>query len=414
LNGTKKVKWYRNPVEAVKQKLEKWVDDGVKKAYDFSLWENTLFWGIGNNTLETNEAIFASITRLSSSMGSLPLKLKKDFKTQWTDTADRFINDPHGALTIYDVISRMETIRNEKGNVYALIERDIYGLFQRLHLLNSDVVEPAIEKDNREVWYLVRGDNGKRHAFYHTEVLHLKGTVKNNSIKAIGPIDVLKNTSDFDTAVREFSLKEMKKHDSFVIKYGANVDEKKKKEVTDNFRNFYRNNGGVIFQEPGVEIDPIKKEYVSADIVAAEGLTRERVANVFQIPLAFLNSEKGIKFSKLEDLNRYYVQHTLLPIMRQYELELNRKLLTKEERMEGYYFKFNEKGLLRGDMATQMDAYFKGIRTGIYKPNEVRNWEDLPSDEHGDELFVSGDLYPISMDPEERKGTSSGGGEENE
>ncbi|EVQ05665.1 hypothetical protein P525_02829, partial [Staphylococcus aureus M1377] len=44
-----------------------------------------------------------------------------------------------------------------------------------------------------------------------------------------------------------------------------------------------------LFQEPGVEIEPLPKKYVSEDIVASENLTRERVANVFQLPSVLLN-----------------------------------------------------------------------------------------------------------------------------
>nr|WP_324656202.1 hypothetical protein [Bacillus paranthracis] len=34
-----------------------------------------------------------------------------------------------------------------------------------------------------------------------------------------------------------------------------------------------------------------------------------------------------------------FVQMTLTPIVRQYEQEMNRKLLNKKERQEGHYFK---------------------------------------------------------------------------
>ncbi len=74
------------------------------------------------------------------------------------------------------------------------------------------------------------------------------------------------------------------------------------------------------------------KKYVSEDIVASENLTRERVANVFQLPSVFLNARSNTNFAKNEELNRFYLQHTLLPIVKQYEEEFNRKLLTKTDR----------------------------------------------------------------------------------
>ena len=57
------------------------------------------------------------------------------------------------------------------------------------------------------------------------DMLHFKHIVGSNMLKGISPIDVLKNTTDFD-AIRKFNLSEMQKPDSFVLKYGSNIDVK--------------------------------------------------------------------------------------------------------------------------------------------------------------------------------------------
>lgn len=48
------------------------------------------------------------------------------------------------------------------------------------------------------------------------------------------------------------------------------------------------------------------------------------------------------------------------------------------------------------------------VRSGSMTPNEIRTLEDLPPKEgNADELFISGDLYPIDLPISERNGTSS-------
>ena len=89
------------------------------------------------------------------------------------------------------------------------------------------------------------------------------------------------------------------------------------------------------------------------NIVASENLTRERVANVFQLPAVFLNANESSNFTKNEELNRFFLQHTLISIIKQYESEFNRKLLTPLDRKKNRYFKFNVKAYLRADSATQ-------------------------------------------------------------
>lgn len=378
------------------------------QGFDFVNWMGRTFWGVDNSTLATNETIFSAISKISNSMAVLPLKLYQNYDIKVNQASDVLINNPNPNMTSFEFIRNMETWRNEKGNSYALIERDIRGQVSRLTPLNPDYVEPVWDTDNGDLWYQVIGNNGTYY-FYNLDILHVKHIVGAGNVKGISPIKVLTNTNDFDKAVREFSLKEMQSApNSFIIKYNANVDDDMKQKVIDDFKRFYQDNGGILFQEPGVEIEEIQRKFIAADIFTSERITRTRVANVFNIPAHMLNDTDGQSFSSMEQMMREFVQLTLLPIVRQYEQEFNRKLLTSAERKAGFYFKFNVKALMRGDTATQMDAYFKGIRSGIYKPDEVRQWEDLPPfGGNASELYISGDLYPIDMDPAQRKGISN-------
>jgi len=395
-----------------KRLIDNWVDNSANKLYDFSPWRNKNFWGVLSNTLETNETIFSAITKLSNSMASLPIKLYKNYETITNDVSDLLTSSPNNSISSYDFINQIETTRNEKGNAYVLIERDIYFQPSKLYLLNPDTVEIVMENKSKELYYFVHAATENKLIVHNTDMLHFKHIVASNMVQGISPIDVLKNTMDFDSALRTFNLREMEKPDSFILKYGSNVSGDKKTDVVTNFREFYEENGGVLFQEPGVEIEPLDRKYVSEDIVASENLTRERVANVFQIPAVFLNAKDGINFSKNEEINRFYLQHTLLPIIKQYEEEFNRKLLTREDRKRGMYFKFNIKSFLRADSQTQAEVYFKAVRSGYNTINEIRALEDLPPIEGGDVPLISGDLYPITMDPTKRN--LKGGGTNDE
>ena len=394
--------------------IDNWIDETSNTLYDFSPWRNKSFWGNINNTLETNETIFSAVTRLANSLSSMPIKLYEDYKVINTNVSELLTISPNNSVSSYDFINKIETVRNEKGNAYVLIERDTFSQPSKLYLLNSDIVNIAIENNSREVYYIIHAASGNKLIIHNMDMLHFKHIVGSNMLKGISPIDVLKNTTDFDAAIRKFNLSEMQKPDSFVLKYGSNIDVKKRKSVIENFKQFYEENGGILFQEPGVEIDPITKKYVSEDIVASENLTRERVANVFQLPAVFLNANESSNFTKNEELNRFFLQHTLISIIKQYESEFNRKLLTPLDRKKNRYFKFNVKAYLRADSATQAEVYFKAVRSGYYTINEIRELEDLPPVENGDKPFISGDLYPIDTPLELRKSLKGGDKDDNE
>lgn len=382
--------------------------------YDLSSWMGKTFWGIDNSTLATNETIFSAVTRLSNSMATLPLKLYQNYEMKVNQASDVLINNPNPNMSGFELIRNLETNRNEKGNGYAVIERDLRMQPERITVIDPDYVVPIIEDETKELWYEVLSYNGNRYYIHNSDMIHVKHIVSSNSLKGINPIDVLTNARDFDKAVREFSLKEMQSApNSFILKYASNVDSEKRQRVVEDFRRFYKDNGGILFQEPGVEIDELERKYVAADIFMTERITRSRVANVYNMPVTMLNDTEGQSYSSNEQLMRMYVDLTLMPIVRQYEQEFNRKLLNSYERQQGYYFKFSTKALLRADTATQADYYTKAIRSGWLSQDEVRQLEDHPPQGgNASKLWVSGDLYPIDLDPSERKSSNNSNNQE--
>jgi HK97 family phage portal protein len=182
---------------------------------------------------------------------------------------------------------------------------------------------------------------------------------------------------------------------SFLLKMATTLSMEQKKKVFENFKQFYQENGGVIIQDSGVEIETIDRKFIDSNVFEVEKITRSRVATVFNLPLHMLGETDGTSYSSMEQQNLEYVQNTLLPIIRMYEQEFNRKLLLESERLRGLGFKFNVNALLRGDIQTRGEFYFKGIRSGWFTPNEVRAFEELSPLEGGEKLFMSRDLSPI-------------------
>ncbi|MGC3792037.1 phage portal protein [Priestia aryabhattai] len=376
--------------------------------FNFTRWIGRRFWGIENSTLSTNELIFTAITKKSETLASLPLKLYQNHDAVTNDVADVLINSPNVNMTEFDFIRLLEVCRNSAGNGYAIKIPDLRGGVEQLVPLDPSYVEEVFDTKTNELWYKIMGSNGDYY-IHNLDILHVKHIHGANSWRGISPIRVLTNTLKFDKAVKEFSISEMEQApNSFILKYGANVDEEKQAQVVEQFRQFYAENGGVLFQEPGVEIKEMDRKFVAADIASAEKITAKRIANVFSMPVHMLGEGEGQSFGSLEQLMSEFVVMTLMPIVKQYEQEFNRKLLTRDERKAGYYFKFNMNALLRGDTAARTAMYHSGIRDSWLRPDDVRELEDLPPiGGKAAELWISGDMYPLDMDPTMRKSTSS-------
>ncbi|MCS1351155.1 phage portal protein [Mechercharimyces sp. CAU 1602] len=357
-----------------------------------------IFEGTASSTLASNETVFSAISKLSNSMATLPLKLYNGrFEQVNNRVADLIGNAPNSNMTSFDFIRTLEVHRNEYGNAYALKMSDNRLQVDSLHILDPKRVRPVVEANTRELWYEVDGDKG-RYYVHNLDMIHVKHISSQGHV-GISPIEVLKGTVDFDKGVRQFSLDQMQGSikASFILKTKTHLSKEKKREKLAHFKSFYQENGGVIIQDSGDEIEPIERNFMDTKVFEVERITRSRVASVFNIPLHMLGETQGESYKSMEQMALEYVQGTLLPIVRMYEQEFNRKLLSEVERRKGLGFKFNVGGLLRGDVKTRGEFYFKMIRSGGFTPNEVRAYEELPPKEGGEKLYVSRDLVPIDQ-----------------
>lgn len=353
-------------------------------------------FGFQNRDLATNETIFAAVSLLSNTMGSLPLKLYKNYSAvspEDDNLAYMIEYNPYSYLTALEWVRVMETLKNIKGNAYAVIEYDYKYQPMRLHILNSDFVEPVIEKDTKDLWYEVRDQDGKVY-IHNTNMIHFKH-ISTNGYKGLNPLDVLRNTIDYDREIKEFSINQMKNglKANLVIKLASKLNEESMKEYTEMIGRFQKN--GILFVDQGKDFQELKNsQFIDPKVFDVENITIARVARVYNIPLHKLLAEKE-SYASAEQADLEYIKDCILPNVRQIEQELNKKLLIEQRRNQGYSFKFNLNGLARADMKTRGDFYFKGVRSGWFTPNEVRSLEELPPIEGGDELYMSGDLYPI-------------------
>ncbi|MBY6907571.1 phage portal protein, partial [Clostridium botulinum] len=166
-----------------------------------------------------------------------------------------------------------------------------------------------------------------------------------NGYKGINPLDVLRNTIDYDREIKEFSLNQMKNglKANIVIKLAAKLNKDAMNEYTEMIGRFQKN--GILFVDQGKEFQELKNSsFIDPKVFDVENITIARVARVYNIPLHKLLAEKQ-GYSSAEQADLEYIKDTILPVIRQYEEELNKKLLTEQQRNEGYSFKFNLNGL---------------------------------------------------------------------
>lgn len=353
-----------------------------------------------DNTMRGNEAIYAAVSRISNTVASMPLHLYKGYELQADHPLERLVGlAPNDNFTPFGFLQTMEAFRNTEGNAYALIVPDKLGAIRRLDILDPTRVRPQRHPETGEMWYTVTLDNSKTFPLPGCQLIVVRHMSANGEI-GIRPIDVLRGTLDYDNQVKELSLAQLDgvNHGVFLTVPNTGLGEDERDTVIENFLDAYEKSGQrVVILEGGLTATTFSQSAIDAQVLDVERITRNRVATVYNIPPHMLGDYSDTSFSTAEQQMQEFLQLTIMPIVAQWEQELNRKLLTPAEYAQGYRFRFDIAALTRADTATMAEMHQKAIRGGWMRINEVRQREGLPPDEMGNELMASRDLLPLRI-----------------
>lgn len=379
------------------------------KTQDYSQFRMVPLHSRGDFNLINSESIFAAVSRISYTLGCLPLRLYDGYNVKQEDARNMmFVRGPNDYMTTFEFFSCMEAYRNTEGNAYALMVPSESGGLHHLDIIDAARVEPMLEKNSRELWYSMRADDGTLFYVHHANVIAVKHLCT-NGYKGIRPVDVLRDSLSYDDKIRSFNLRHLENgvNASIALEIPTDLSESKKSKAVSDFLKAYRESGGsLIVLDGGMKANRLERSPVDSKALDTERITRNRVATVYNIPPHMLGDYTGSSFQTMEQQMLEFLQLTMLPICKMYEQELNKKLLTAEELQRGLCFRFDMNTLMQGDISTRGEYNFKMIRSAGRTPNEIRAEEGKPPKPGGDKLYVSRDLISIDDLPTLNGGAS--------
>ena len=349
-------------------------------------------------TLQNSEIIFSAVTRRANAFSSMPVQLYRGTTQVKNDARNDMINaEPNPNMTACQFFKTMEACCCTEGNAYAIKEYDTDGTLSRLDILDPLRVEPVLEKESRELWYRIRPEQGQDYYIHGFYIIHIP-FVSANGIKGVNPVSVLLDTLRYNHEIQEFSVSQLQKgiNAQIVAEAPANLGEAQREETVKTLMSTYKESGGnILLLESGVTAKSLNLSPVDNKLFEVEKISRSKVAMVYNIPPHLLGDYSDTSFSSQEQQMLEFLMLTMLPIVTAYEQELNRKLLTREERRRGYHFEIDMNAILRADAATRADVHQKAIRGGWETPNEARSDYGRDKDPNGNKLMVSRDLTTL-------------------
>lgn len=380
-------------------------------------WLQKLFGGGAKTTsgIEVDEqsalrfsAVWAAVNLISSGVGVLPVHVierKPDgTKERRRDsTTQRLIDQPNEFM---DGQTFRETLQGHVltyGNGYAEIERNGAGVPMALWPLLPNKTEPKMDGDKR-LFYEVTTEPGLNPTPLPAEnILHIKG-LGFDGIKGYSVIAYACENIGTGLATENFggSFFGNNSTPGGVLEHPGQLSPEAAKRLKQDFEkkqgglaNAHRMavlEEGMVWKQTGI---PAK----DAQLIESRRFNIEDVARWYQVPPHMLGDMERATFSNIEELGLFFVNYTLFRWLTKWETAYNWRLFPTPQRGR-FFTEFKTAAFLRGNTGARMDAYTKGIATGVMTPNEARQAENLNPVEGGDTPLVPLNLRPIDQEPD--------------
>lgn len=374
---------------------------------------------------------YTCLKMLSETIGKMPLKYyqqsgKGRIRAEPTEAGILMTVRPNPFMTPTTMWTTVEQNCQHYGNGYIWVRTQFtpsaYGgeyHFLDMWPMQSNCVTPIMDDigifGNKGKLYYQYNDprSGQQYMFRNSEVLHFKTWYSFDGFMGEPVRTILKATVDGANASQDYmnKLYEQGLTASMAMQYTGDLEDDKVRKLRKRFADMLsgpKNAGKVVPVPIGLTLTPLNMSMTDAQFFELRKYSALQIAGAFGIKPNQINNYEKSSYANSETQQLAFLVDTMSYRLKNYEEEINGKILLPYEIQNQYFYKFNEKAILRTDSKTQMENLAKAVNNGIYKPNEAREYLDLPSEEGGDTLMVNGNYIPITD-----IGKQYGGGEKN-
>lgn len=367
---------------------------------------------ISRETALRFSAVYGCHRILAETLAVMPIILYKDRKVgDKSSGKDRAVDHP-----LYDILhnapnSEMpaftfkETLMGHilsGGNAYAQIQRSRRGNVVAMNLLLEN--QTTVERDpfTYEIVYKTN-DRGKFVSLNPDEVFHIPG-LGYDGIKGYSPIRMSMEAIGLGLAAESFG--------AYFFSNGANVSgiatypneiseeayERYKREFKNNYAGLGKSNT-ILFLEEDMKFEKLTIPPNEAQFLETRKFQVEEIARIYRVPLHMLASLDRSTNNNIEQQSLEFIMYTMLPWLKRWEEYINFKLLTREERSQGYFVEFLVNALLKGDTKSRALMLQMMRQNGIINADQWLELENMNPQENGNgkTYFINGAMVPVEV-----------------
>lgn len=338
-------------------------------------------------------AVFGAVRVISETIASLPWEVKQNTgdstRSASAHPINKLIHHPNGMMTDFNFREVCQAHLCLHGNAFIAIRRNEAGQPVKLIPVHPDRVEVKVYKD--EKFYTI--DQGKE-TFDDTEMIHILG-LSFDGVIGKSVIEAARESIGLGLAADQFggSFFGNGANVSAILTHPGRLSDEAYKRLMASWARRYSgldNAHKTAILEEGMNLQKVSISPQESQFLETRKFGVEDIARFFRIPLAYLGSlENSSTRANIEEQGIQFQRNTVLPWVKRWEAEFNRKLFPGQE---DYFIRMNMDGLLRGDISSRYSSYAVARQWGWLSVNDIRKHESL-------EPIDGGDVYlqPLNM-----------------
>lgn len=346
-----------------------------------------------------NPAVFRAVAFLSSSVGKLPWRVRKE-NGAGSDPApdhavDLLLHRKPGEMSPFQFKETAVADAVLEGNFYAEIISARNGNPGALERIAPGRVDVRRDDETGDLYYLVTQRGGDRR-LRPEQVFHLKGL--GSGLVGLSVIEYAAHTIGWAEATAIFGARLFRNGllpSGFIeVEEGMSEDALNElmAEIEASFMGV-ENSWRPIILDKKAKWNPASFAPNEGQFIETRKLQTEEISRWFGVPLHKLNQMDRATFSNIEHQSIEVVMDSIHPWVQRLEEEANLKLLKPP-----FFSKMNMNALMRGDSQSRATYYQTMTRIGAMSVNDVRRLEDMnPIGPEGDAHLVQSAMAPLKL-----------------
>lgn len=372
------------------------------RAGAFPLWPD-----LGGNSLSV-AAVFRCVRFIAEAVANLPLQYQKQRGGVYVTDEGSPLNylltiQPNPCCNAFDFWRQTVQCMLLDGNAYILPEFTQTGRGVEISRLTLCCRGSVSHDTTNDLYHIEDPVNDIHGDFHEAEIIHIKNIASEVDPKrGISTLTYARKCINISAAADSEQLKRFESggiirgivsNGNSVRGFGEYQDEELEKtaeSIDDQFHNQHVN----IVTTPG-QVDFRQLSMSSADMQFLESRKFGvlEICRFFGVNPSFVYADTSANYKSVEQANVAFLSHTLNPLLRNIELELQRKLILPAMASK-MLIRFDRKGIYACDLEGLMKYRNSLLQTGC-SVNELRQMENLPPVANGDSVLVSANLKTI-------------------